>query len=140
MLKPDQPVPNIFTLLTRNGANVNQIYPEKSFGDSYKCTVLINLIRQAGSTSDVKILMSNLQCLQHDGATFDRQDSLGRDAMIYAVIQNQFQIARYLINNIRNGLMINHQDNLGKSAIHFVVNPVSYGSFENIEILHLLYA
>jgi len=33
------------------------------------------------------------------------------------------------------GLLINHKDHEGKTAAHFVVNPVSYGSFENTEIL-----
>jgi hypothetical protein len=33
------------------------------------------------------------------------------------------------------GLLINLQDYEGKTAPHFVVNPVGYGSFENTEIL-----
>lgn len=34
----------------------------------------------------------------------------------------------------------NHIDSEGKNAIHYVVNPVEYGSYENVEILELLKA
>jgi hypothetical protein len=32
----------------------------------------------------------------------------------------------------------NHKDNEGKNAIFYVVNPVDYGSFENVEILNMI--
>ena len=67
-------------------------------------------------------------------------DSDGRDAMMYAIRRNHVDLCQFLINNIDKGLVINHQDKDGKSAIHHVVNPVQYGSFENVELLEKLYA
>lgn len=67
---------------------MNVCYPEIAFGESYKCSILINFIRQAGSTTDLKLLLSNLRCLIDYGARLDVIDSLGRDAMMYAVMQN----------------------------------------------------
>jgi len=67
---------------------MNVIYPESSFGEGYKCSILINFIRQAESTADLKLLTSNLKCLIDYGARFDVIDSLGRDIMMYAVMQN----------------------------------------------------
>jgi hypothetical protein len=67
---------------------MNVLYPESAFGETYKCSLLINFIRQTGCTSDLKLLISNLICLIAYGARFDVVDSLGRDAMMYAVMQN----------------------------------------------------
>ena len=67
---------------------MNVCYPESTFGETYKCSIIINFIRQAGCTADLKLLISNLKCLIDCGARFDVIDSLGRDAMMYAVMQN----------------------------------------------------
>jgi hypothetical protein len=67
---------------------MNVCYPETAFGESYNCSILINFIRQAGSKTDLKLLMSNLKCLIDLGARLDVIDSSGRDAMMYAVMQN----------------------------------------------------
>lgn len=33
---------------------------------------------------------------------------------------------------------VNHVDKQGKNAVHYVVNPVEFGSYENVEILKIL--
>jgi len=33
---------------------MNVQYPESSYGESYKCSILINFIRQAGCSADLK--------------------------------------------------------------------------------------
>lgn len=45
-----------------------------------------------------------------------------------------------MITNLTKGLLVNHQDFEGKTAPHFVVSPVGYGSYENTEILALLHS
>ena len=45
---------------------------------------------------------------------------------------------QFFINNAERGLLKNHMDNEGKNAIFYVVNPIAYGSFENVEILNMI--
>lgn len=35
--------------------------------------------------------------------------------------------------------MKRHQDKAGRSAAHYVVNPIAFGTFENLEILKKLH-
>jgi hypothetical protein len=43
---------------------------------------------------------------------------------------------QFFINNADRGLLKNHKDHEGKNAIFYVVNPLPFGSFENVEILN----
>ena len=45
-----------------------------------------------------------------------------------------------MLNNKDKGLISNHTDNEGKNAIHYVVNPAKFGSFENADLLNALIA
>ena len=65
-------------------------------------------------------------------------DSHGRDALMYAIMHNDLELVKFLINNKEKGLLRNHTDNEGKNAIHYVVNPAKYGSFENVTMLNAL--
>ena len=67
-------------------------------------------------------------------------DSHGRDALMYAIMHNDLELAKFLINNKDKGLIRNHTDNEGKNAIHYVVNPAKFGSFENVAMLNALVA
>jgi len=70
------------------------------------------------------------------GARLDVADSDGRDAMAHAVMSNNLTLVELLINNREaGGLDPKVQDVAGKSAVHFVVNPVLFGSFENVNLL-----
>jgi len=70
------------------------------------------------------------------GARLDVADSDGRDAMAYTVMSNNLALAELLINNREaGGLDPKMQDVAGKSAVHFVVNPVLFGSYENTHLL-----
>lgn len=129
---------SMFLLLARNGADMNVRYPEESFPDdkNYKCSIIINIIRHAAI--DMEYMRPNLQCLFEFGAKLNVVDSHGRDALMYAIMHNDFELVRFLLNNKDNGLLRNHTDNEGKNAIHYVVNPAKFGSFENATILNAL--
>ena len=51
---------------------------------------------------------------------------------MYAIMHNDTELVKFIINNQNKGLIQNHLDQEGKNAIHYVVNPAKYGSFENV--------
>lgn len=129
---------SMFLLLARNGADMNVRYPEISFPDdkNYKCSILINIVRHA--SIDMEFMRPNLQCLFEFGAKLSVVDTHGRDALMYAIMHNDLELVRFLFNNNEKDLLRNHTDSAGKNAIHYVVNPAKYGSFENVTILNAL--
>jgi hypothetical protein len=52
----------IFTLLAKNGADMNICYPEGSYSDeeNYKCSIIINIVRRNKLEMDV---LAKLICL-----------------------------------------------------------------------------
>lgn len=78
--------------------------------------------------------------LMEYGAKLDVQDSDGRDPIMYAIITNNQMVVEILLNNTK-ALRINTegQDKAGKSAVHYVINPLRYGTFENVLILNMLH-
>jgi ankyrin repeat protein len=53
-------------------------------------------------------------------------------------MHNDLELVRFLLNNKEKELTRNHTDNEGKNAIHYVVNPAKFGSFENLTMLNAL--
>lgn len=76
-------------------------------------------------------------CLD-SGALFDTQDGQGSTVLMYAVIENYTDIVRLLLDRSNKKSNLNVQDSNGKTAVHLVVSPLEYGSYENVEILELL--
>lgn len=67
---------------------------------------------------------------------FDARDSEGKDVMSYAIQNNDLSLVKFLIAHKSNHkLLINNQDNQGKSAAHYVVNPIGYGTYENAQMI-----
>ena len=137
------------------GADVNFVYPEKLFKPAlkdedldddylgsydpkgeYLCTPLINLIRQNPQNETMR---NNLIGLLEFGAKVDITDSDGRDPIMHAIMKDNEMVLKMIFDNkTQLKLNTNAQDKAGKSAVHYVINPVRYGSFENLEILRLL--
>jgi hypothetical protein len=84
-------------------------------------------------------MRNNLIGLMEYGAKVDVTDSDGRDPIMHAIIKDNEMVLKLIFDN-KKELQLNTegQDKAGKSAAHFVINPVRYGSYENIEILKLL--
>lgn len=125
--------------MVKNGADVNHRYPELYWLPNeplYKTTILINIIRH--SSIDMEYMRPNMQCLFEFGGRLDVIDSHGRDALMYAIMHNDLELVKFILNNKERGLIKNLTDNDGKNAIHYVVNPAKFGSFENVEILNTL--
>ena len=103
----------------------------------YYCTPLINLLR-LNPPNDT--LRNNLIGLIEFGAKVNFTDSDGRDPIMHAIMKNNIMGLRMMLENKQSlHPNLDGQDKAGKSAAHYVVNPVRYGSFENVEILKLLH-
>ncbi len=60
---------------------------------------------------------------------------------MHAVVENDTEMVRRLLEGAARYAKksnLNVQDSNGKTAVHLVVSPVVYGSYENVEILELL--
>ena len=144
---------NIFLSLVKAGADVNFVFPEPDFKPDFKdeeledldsydpkgkyqTTALINTIRRQPAN---EILRNNIIGLIEFGAKLDVVDSDGRDAVMHAIINNNEMVVKILLENKKSlRVNVNGQDKAGKSAAHYVVNPIRYGSYENVELLRLL--
>ena len=138
----------IFAMLVMGGADVNVVYPEKSHQkkkgkdeqqeEEYKCTILINYLRHNHHKLDV--MLSSLGYLVSKGAWADVCDSKGLDAMVYAIKGNKKEFVQFLLDNKAFiNLSTEFKDPQGWSTVHHVVQPRSFGSFENVEILDKLF-
>ena len=85
-------------------------------------------------------MRNNLIGLVEFGAKLDITDSDGRDPIIHAIMKDNAMVLKMLFENKKNlSINLEGQDKAGKSAAHYVVNPVRFGSYENVEILQLLH-
>lgn len=116
---------------------MNFQYPEEAWSEKdYKCSIMINIVRH--NLFEIKEMRGNLQILMSFGATLDLIDSRGQDVIMHSIMQNSEDLVKFFINNKVGDFFKNHKDLEGKNAIHYVVNPHNYGSFENTAILDIL--
>lgn len=102
---------------------------------------MVRQLADSGEEEDEARLVANLRGLLQRGAKFNVHDSDGRDAMSYAILDNNLGLVKFLIANGQLGLLVRDvQDRAGRSAAHFVVNPCKFGSYENVAILEELAA
>lgn len=103
----------------------------------YNCTPLINLVRLNPQN---EVLRNNLIGLIEFGAKVNVVDSDGRDAVMHAIMKDNAMALKLIFDNKRTlNINLRAQDKAGRSACHYVVNPVRFGSYENVEILGLLH-
>jgi ankyrin repeat protein len=70
------------------------------------------------------------------GSNVNEVDGLHRNSLYYAIYHNSNKTVKFLLQN--KSLDKSHVDTFGKNAIHYVVNPLEYGSYENVDILESL--
>ncbi len=118
-------------MLATSGADVNAKYPEESYDEKdYKCTIMINIVRRCAV--DINRLKNNLDGLLAFNGSLETVDSRGRDVMMHSIMQNNIDLVKFFISNAQGNFFQNHRDTEGKNAIHYIVNPHNFGSFENI--------
>jgi ankyrin repeat protein len=96
------------------------------------------LTRVTKETTTNRICISQIKFCLDSGALFDTQDGQGSTVLMYAVVENYTDIVRLLLDRSNKKSNLNVQDSNGKTAVHLVVSPLEYGSYENVEILELL--
>lgn len=52
-----------------------------------------------------------------------------RNCLFYAIYYNSEKLVKFILS--KKDFDITHVDSLGKNAVHYVVNPTEYGSYEN---------
>lgn len=90
ILRPLNPIGNdfktLFTLLAKNGADMNICYPEDSYPNekNYKCSIIINIVRR--NSLEMDQLRANILCLFEYGANLKTVDSHGRDVLMHSIM------------------------------------------------------
>ena len=77
--------------------------------------------------------IENLKWWISKGSNINETDSEGNSALIYAIKKNNKKIIKFILENEKFDK--NLKDKNGKNPIFYVVNPIEFGSYENIEIL-----
>ena len=67
--------------------------------------------------------------------SIDSVDGLGRTCLMKAIIMNDISLVEFLL---RLGAGVDVCDLDGKTVIHYVINPLPYGTYENTKILDIL--
>lgn len=144
--------PNLLEVLIKAGGDPNALYGESMYqsaqhphyqeerkeGDRYRTTCVIHAIRHESKNRDnIKNILKIL--LQH--ANFGLQDSDGRDAFMYTAIRNHMNTFNFILDVLKEHAQdqaLFRRDNVdifGKSVVHYIVNPLPYGSYENVSML-----
>ncbi len=104
--------------------NLNQVYKGK--------TLLISALEKA-ATQDV------ISHLLESGANLNVGGVDGVTPVMMCVKKNDMKTLTLFLSKAKSeSLNVNKQDSEGKTCLHYVVNPVEYGSFENVALLELL--
>jgi hypothetical protein len=62
-----------------------------------------------------------------------------------AIMKNNIEDLEFLMtlkngnDKVKAGASLDHQDNYGMSAAHYVVKPLKFGSYENVDIMKMLH-
>lgn len=145
-LRPTIPSPySFFDLCVKNGANLNLPYPEpQKLNKDFKSTIMINMVMN--NLLEMDVMRRNLHCLMDHGARLDTRDSEGADIVMHAITQNSHELVNFFLNNADvvydskpvKQFWADNRDKNGRNALHYLVQPFTFGSFENTKILEML--
>ena len=135
---------------------VSAQYEENLYEKGYRITPIIHVVRyilknnlqlKAKENSLIGIMQKDLvhvkilNMLIENKASVMEKDQYGKDALMYAVIENNFELLKHLItkskaNNIP--LVKNATDRDGKTLVSYCVAVNDFGSYENEAMLRYL--
>ena len=94
---------------------------------------MINLIRRNYSKNE--LLNKNIEYLLDNGANLNILDTIGRDVLIYATINQNASLIELLFAKSNRGLMKKHKDLFGLEVENYIVNSKNLGSKNSIETI-----
>jgi ankyrin repeat protein len=103
----------------------------------YFTTPLLHLIANVSLTNDTRD-NEMLKTMIQMGSDVSEQDSNGKDAIMMAIELNDEVLVSLLLHHIKDNKVKHNQDMQKKSAVHWVVWPFIFGSYENVKILDML--
>ena len=82
-------------------------------------------------------MLNTFATLVMAGGKFNGVDSEGFTVLDHAIMKNNKAIVNYLLGQ-QGKIDLNHRTPEGLNAVHLCVKPLSFGSFENVEMLEML--
>mmetsp|Transcript_43736 Transcript_43736/g.71094 ORF Transcript_43736/g.71094 Transcript_43736/m.71094 type:complete len:1503 (-) Transcript_43736:654-5162(-) len=129
-------------VLVKHGASLNGTYRDKTHKDNISTTALIHIVRTAHKIEGEQI--KGVEKILLLGADVKEADGAGRTPLMHAIIKNNVAVVNLLTDAVVDPNALKHyvnvQDSKGWSAVHYVVCPRTFGSFENIDLLKKLNA
>ena len=118
----------------------------------YRATPLIQVLRNEALPRAQKLYAAEV--LVRAGASVFKQDGDGRDSFMYLAMQNDVEVfekllvfsrkakekrkaEKSIVNGSGHGSGRENVDLFGKGVVHYIVNPLPFGSYENEELLRL---
>lgn len=100
----------------------------------YTCSIMINYLRHNKQEKDV--LLQSIKTLVFFKANFAQTDSLGRNVLHYAIINNNQTMFDFILaNKDEYKLDTSCRDINGFNAVHTVIRPHPFGSYNNSAML-----
>lgn len=129
--------------LTRHGINDHDIGLFKRLGFDFKMKFPAKIKDRKMEVNALIYLLANgnrnlplFRTLVAEGINVNDTDDEGQTPIIYAIKENATKLFKFLL--ALPGTDIKQKDNFGKTPVHYVVNPLPYGSYENVKILEAL--
>ena len=117
------------SVLLKAGAVRDLSYHDASYSDA-STTLLCHAVRQGNLTLFKNLLDDRRQA----NALCNTCDGNGMSALAHAIVLNEDQFARLLISHSDMSFC----DKQGRTLVHLIVQPIKYGSYENVNLLKAL--
>ena len=117
------------SVLLKAGAVRDLSYHDPSYSDA-STTLLCHAVRQGNLTLFQNLLDDRSQA----NALCKTCDGNGMSALAHAIVLNEDQFARLLISHSDMSFC----DKQGRTLAHLIVQPIKYGSYENVDLLKAL--
>ena len=114
----------------KHGADLNKKFKVKVRERDVRIGPLAYLCSQG--TKDFELYKTLLR----NGVSVNDADEEGVSGLMYAIRENSKKMVRFFLDH--KDIDRNMTDNSGKTPVHYVINPLEYGSYENITILEMV--
>ena len=116
--------------LVEYNAKINQKFKHRVYGKEIYIGPIAYLASEGSKT------YASYEALIKAGVSINDTDENGVTALMYAIKENSKALVAFFLK--QEGLDFSQKDKDGKTPIHYVVNPVRAGSYENVDILKML--